>query len=85
MGVYDDLGIPRVVNGYATLTSLGGSLMPAPVTRAMMEAAASFVDMEELRIRVCAEIARMTRNEAAFVTTGASAGILLAADRKSVV
>ncbi len=79
MGVYDDLGIPRVVNGYATLTSLGGSLMPAPVTRAMMEAAASFVDMEELRIRVCAEIARMTRNEAAFVTTGASAGILLAA------
>ncbi len=79
MGVYDDLGISRVVNGYATLTSLGGSLMPPPVTRAMMEAAASFVDMEKLRIRVCEEIARMTNNEAAFVTTGASAGILLAA------
>ena len=79
MGVYDDLGVSRVVNGYATLTSLGGSLMPPPVTRAMMEAAAGFVNMEELRIRVCEEIAVMTRNEAAFVTTGASAGILLAA------
>jgi len=29
MDIYDKLGVRKVINGYATLTSLGGSIMPA--------------------------------------------------------
>ena len=29
MGIYEDLGLRPVINGYATVTRLGGSLMPA--------------------------------------------------------
>ena len=79
MGVYDDLKLKTVINGDATLTALGGSLMPMPVIRAMMEAARSYVDLREMQKRVGEQIAQMTGNEAAFVTTGAAAGIYLAA------
>ncbi|MDE0021995.1 MAG: aminotransferase class V-fold PLP-dependent enzyme [Candidatus Poribacteria bacterium] len=79
MGIYDDLKLKTVINGDATLTTLGGSLMPMPVIRAMMEAARSYVDLREMQARVGEQIAQMTGNEAAFVTTGAAAGIYLAA------
>ena len=49
MGIYEDLGIRRVINGNATLTALGGSIMPPPVVTAMAEAAESFVDIFELQ------------------------------------
>ncbi|GIX05626.1 MAG: selenocysteine synthase [Candidatus Poribacteria bacterium] len=78
MSVYDELGVRRVVNGFATLTRLGGSLMPQPVLTAMIEAASSYVDLEELQQRVGEAIAEMTQNEAAFVSCGAAAGIVLA-------
>lgn len=77
--IYARLGIRPVVNGYATLTRLGGSRMPPPVLRAMAEAAAAFVDLEELQRAVGRELARITRNEAAYVCCGAAAGITLAA------
>ena len=35
MDVYDRLGVRKVVNGAATLTRLGGSLMPPEVLEAM--------------------------------------------------
>ena len=35
---YDSLGIKRVINANATLTKLGGSLMPEEVIQAMVEA-----------------------------------------------
>ena len=79
MGVYDDLKLKTVINGSATLTELGGSLMPMPVIRAMMEAARSYVDLREMQRVVGEQIAKMTANEAAFVTTGAAAGIYLTA------
>jgi L-seryl-tRNA(Ser) seleniumtransferase len=77
MSIYDELGIRRVINGSATLTSLGGSLMPREVLAAMTEAASAFVDMDLLQKRVGEEIAALTHNEAAFVATGASAAIVL--------
>ncbi|MDA1192317.1 MAG: aminotransferase class V-fold PLP-dependent enzyme [Candidatus Poribacteria bacterium] len=77
MSIYDELGLKRIINADATLTSLGGSLMPRPVLAAMMEAASAFVDMAEFQRRVGEEIAAMTLNEAAFVTTGANAGVVL--------
>ena len=49
MGVYERLGMRRVINADATLTRLGGSLMSSPVLDAMRDAAGSFVDMHELQ------------------------------------
>src|SRR5918993_1053539 len=78
MGVYDRLGMRRVINADATLTRLGGSLMSSEVLDAMCDAAASFVDMYELQQVVGKRLAELTRNEAAYVSTGAAAGIVLA-------
>ena len=40
---YNSLGIKRVINANATLTKLGGSLMPEEVIKAMVEASKTFV------------------------------------------
>ena len=74
---YDELDLPAVINAAATLTRLGGSLMPQPVLDAMAGAARQFVDIGELQARVGARLAHLTRNEAAYVTSGAAAGITL--------
>ncbi len=75
MGVYERLGIQRVINADATLTRLGGSLMEPEVLDAMRDAAGSFVDMHELQRVVGRRLAELTGNEAAYVATGAAAGI----------
>ncbi len=76
---YQTLGIRPIINAYATVTKYGGSLMPPEVVSAMSAAAGSFVDLAQLQARVGERIARLTRNEAAYVTSGAAAGIELAA------
>jgi uncharacterized pyridoxal phosphate-dependent enzyme len=78
MSVYERLGMRRVINADATLTRLGGSPMPAHVLDAMREAAGSFVDMYELQQVVGKRLADLTGNEAAYVSTGAAAGLVLA-------
>jgi L-seryl-tRNA(Ser) seleniumtransferase len=72
------LGLRRVVNASATLTTLGGSLLAPPVIAAMAEAARHFVDLPELQERVGERIATLTGNEAVYVSSGAAAGITLA-------
>lgn len=72
------LGLRPVINASATLTALGGSLLAPPVITAMAEAAAHFVDLPELQKRVGERIATLTGNEAAYVSSGAAAGITLA-------
>ncbi len=75
---YDSLGIRPVINAYATVTKFGGSLLPPEVLAAMNDAARGFVDLADLQCRVGQRIAQLTRNEAAYVTSGAAAGIVLA-------
>jgi len=75
MNSYDDLGIRKVINASATLTRLGGSLMPPPVVTAMTRAASSFIDLPELQRAVSERIAKMTQNEACYISSGAAAGI----------
>lgn len=77
MDIYDELGVTKVINGAATLTRLGGSLMPPEVLSAMAEAAQHFVDMDDLQQKVGERIAAWTGNEAAFVSCGAAAGLAL--------
>ena len=78
MGIYERLGVRPVINADATLTRLGGSLMAPEVSDAMREAAGNFVDMHELQRAVGQRIAELTHNEAAYVTPGAAAGLVLA-------
>jgi len=73
-----DLGVRPVINASATLTRLGGSLMPPPVLEAMRAGAESFVDVVELQRRVGERIAELTGNEAGYVSCGAAAGMAVA-------
>ncbi len=75
---YESLGIRPIINACATLTRLGGSLMPPEVIQAMADAAQCFIDLPELQIRVGKRLAELTHNEAAYVCTGAAAGLVLA-------
>lgn len=77
MNIYERLGIRTVINGNATLTRLGGSIMPSEVVAAMADASKHFVDIIELQKRVGEEIAKLTHNEAAYVSCGAAAALTL--------
>ncbi len=79
MSVYQRLGLPIVINADATLTRLGGSLMPPEVVGAMQDAAGCFVDLHDLQRVVGDRIAELTRNDGAYVTSGAAAGLYLCA------
>ena len=76
---YNTLGLKPIINANATLTRLGGSRMPAAVVEAMAEASRHFVDLDELQRAVGGRLAELTGNEAAYVSTGAAAGLTLAA------
>jgi L-seryl-tRNA(Ser) seleniumtransferase len=78
MNTYDDLGVRKVINASATLTRLGGSLMPPSVVAAMSRAATSFIDLPELQQKVGDRIAAMTNNEACYLSSGAAGGIAVA-------
>jgi D-glucosaminate-6-phosphate ammonia-lyase len=77
MAIYDELGIRRIINANATLTRLGGSTLAPGVAEAMAEASTSFVQIRELQRKVGAEIARLTNNQACYVSCGAAAGMTL--------
>jgi L-seryl-tRNA(Ser) seleniumtransferase len=73
----ESLGLRPVINAAATLTKLGGSLMPPEVVAAMAEGARHFVELPALQRAVGARIAELTRNEAAYISSGAAGGIVV--------
>ncbi len=79
MDFYERMGLTTLVNASETYTNLGGSLMAEETLEAMRQAGRGFVDMGKLMDAVCARAAAITRNEAAFVTSGAAAGVVLSA------
>lgn len=78
MDIYTELGVKKIINGVATLTSKGGSIMPPEVLAAMASAAQNFVDIDELQERAGQKIAEWTHNEAAYISCGCAAGMVLA-------
>jgi len=76
--VYTRLGVTRIINAAGTYTAVGGSLMPESVMEAMRIAGSSFVDMQELHTLAGQRLAELTNNEAAYVTSGCAAAIVLA-------
>ena len=79
MGIYERLGVRRVIHGSGTTTRYGGSMLRPEVLEAMREASQMLVNLDELNAAAGAEIARMLGAEAAFVTAGASSGLILQA------
>lgn len=77
MNIYKELGLKTIINASDTYTKIGGSRIDEEVLDAMNEAAGSFVDIIEMGKRINASIALMTNNEAAFVSSGAAACIIL--------
>jgi L-seryl-tRNA(Ser) seleniumtransferase len=77
--VYARLGVRPVIHGAGTTTRYGGSLMRPETIEAMREAAQALVNIDELNEAAGAAIARMLGAEAALVTAGSAAGLVLQA------
>jgi len=69
----------RVINARGYSTKVGGSILSREVTNAMTEAAGFFVRIEDLQRAAGAVIAELTGAEAGYVSSGASAGLTMAA------
>ncbi len=78
-GVYESLGVRRVINAMGSVTLLGGSTIAPKVLAAMEEANEIFVDMEELLDRSGRAIAGILGAEAALVTSGCFSAMVLGA------
>ncbi len=76
---YNTLGIKKVINAAGTYTKYGGSLISSEVICAMGIASHNFVDIDELLQKSGEYIAKCLGVEAALITTGAAAGLTLAA------
>ena len=77
--VYKELGVKRVINTVANLTLLGGSILSGKVQAAMEEANECFVDMEELLDKSGKAVGELLGAEAALVTSGCFAALVLGA------
>lgn len=77
-GLFDRIGVRRVVNGVGPATRLGGLPLHPAVIAAMAEATVHAVRMDDLEERAGSEVARLLGVEAAYVTSGASAALTLA-------
>jgi L-seryl-tRNA(Ser) seleniumtransferase len=74
----DEIGVKKVINAWGTVTVLGGTTMSDEVLDAMKEASKAYVDMKELHKKAGEYIARLLNVEAACITSGATAGLVLA-------
>ena len=77
--VYARLGVRPVIHGSGTTTRYGGSLMRPETIEAMREASQVLVNIDELNEAAGAAIARILGAEAALVTAGSAAGLVLQA------
>jgi L-seryl-tRNA(Ser) seleniumtransferase len=76
--IYDRLGVRKLINAEGTITARGGCRMEAEVTAAMAQASQHFVDLHELLAKSGDYLARLIGAEAALITAGAAAGLVLA-------
>ena len=79
MGVYEELGVRKVINCLGEGTIIGGSRVDPSVMEAMAEAARSFCHLTELNDRAGEVIAEITGAEAGMVTSGAASSMMMAA------
>jgi len=77
--VYEELDVPVVINGTGNKTRVSGSLMRPEAADAMREAANAFVRVSDLQAVASELVSDVTGSEAGYITSGASAGMTLAA------
>ncbi len=75
--VYEELGVRPVINAIGTFTRLSGTLMEEEVVQAMVAASRHFVLIEDLQYKAGQVIAELTGAEAAYITSGAQAALVL--------
>ncbi len=74
----EEIGAKKVINAWGTVTTLGGTTMSGEVIEAMREASKVYVDMKDLQKKAGSFIAEMLHVEAACISSGAAAGLVLA-------
>ena len=78
MGVYEKLGVRTLINAVGNGTAIGGSIMRPEVFAAMEQASHSFVRLPELLDKAGRRVAELAGVEAAYITSGAAAGVTVA-------
>lgn len=78
MGIYEELGLKKIINAAGTYTVLGGSRMSDKTLDDMRSAAHDFIPIRELQKTIHAALAKLTRNPGAYVPNGAATGLYLA-------
>lgn len=79
MDYLKEYGITPYINAHDTVTLYGASRMSADTKEAMLQISRCFVDLMEVQVKLGQRLAAVTRNEAAYITGGAAAGVQLAA------
>ena len=74
---FKELGVTPKINAGGTMTFLSGSLMLPEVLEAINSTAHDFANMYDLQDKAGAKIAEMLNCEAAMVTSGAAAALVL--------
>ena len=79
MDIFEELGIQRYINAQDTFTKYGASCMSEASLRAMYEISRSWVDLDEVQRKAGDAVAKLTHNEAAYLTNGAAGGLMVCA------
>ena len=78
MRLYDRLGVKTYITCGSNGTANGGSIMFPQVLEAMADASRSFIRLSDLHEKAGRHLAELIGVEAAYITSGAAAGVTLA-------
>ena len=78
MGLYDRLGVKTYITCGSNGTANGGSIMFPQVLEAMADASRSFIRLSDLHEKAGHHLAQLIGVEAAYITSGAAAGVTIA-------
>jgi len=73
----DRLGVKSFINAQNWSTSVGGTYLEPEVLEVMNEVSQTFVSMPALLDKACHRVAELCQVDAAYITAGAAAGIVL--------
>ena len=76
--IYDERNIPTVVNGVGTRTQVSGARLRSEAREAMKQASSAHVYLTDLQAYASEQIAPELNADAALVTAGTTAGLVLA-------
>ncbi|MCU4924444.1 aminotransferase class V-fold PLP-dependent enzyme [Halobacteria archaeon AArc-dxtr1] len=77
--IYNEFGVPAVINASGTKTRIGGSRIRPEAVDAMSRASQRFVRLSDLQAAASERIADVTGAEAGYVTNGAAGALVLSA------